>query len=245
VGREEEIFECLTNKLDDFHILGGSSTDDNYMERNQQFFMNETMTNTIVALGIQSNMEFPIEIDHGLMPTGKKLNVTRKSFRNCAISQIDKESATKRFMDIVGWPIEFLDEFLYKRTFFYPLGFKKGNVTYPEVIGSFLGSNIVCGYRIQTSELDILYASGNSLLRAVDNVLNELNSSEKVHLGLGVSCAVRLGALGSGIFATAEKLKRFFGNTQFLVIYTAGEDAYIPKQKNMHVNETFCLTTFR
>jgi hypothetical protein len=244
VGREEDIFECLTKKLEDFNILGGSSTDDSRMERNYQFFGKETMTNSIVALGMQSDISSTIEMENGLVPSGKKLHITKKSFRDCAISEVDNMPATQKFLGIIGWPAEFLDEFLYKRTFFYPLGFKKDGIISPEVIGSFLGKNIVCGYKIPTSELDILYGSGKSLLNAADSVLDKLKSPHKPCLGIGFSCAVRLGALGSGIFSTAEKLNQSFSDTPFIVIYTAGESVYVPKKMNLHCNETFCFASF-
>lgn len=242
VGREEEILDELVHHLPNFHIIGGSSMDDNKMVENYQFFKNRVYNNSIVALGIKTDLRVKVNTTYGLKETNLKIKVTKKDASSRVIREIDNVPALYGFLRKIGWPEDFIDESLYRKTFFIPFGFEKGNMLFPNVIGLFLGKDIMCGFKIEKDELNLLSASGRSLLTAVDENLDEFKNQDN-HLGLIVSCAARLETLGSNIYTTQHKLLNFFGEKPFLLIYAGGEDTYIPNVGQRHINESFNVAT--
>jgi hypothetical protein len=243
VGREEEVLDAFTNEFPDYTIIGGSSIDDNNMIDNYQFFGNNIYTNSIVALGIKTDHDININTTYGLKETGIKINVTKKGKYGRIIHEIDGLPALDGFLKKILWPHDFIDEKdLYRKTFFIPVGYWKENILFPNVLGLFLGKDILCGYKFEGNELSLLSASGKSLINAVDENLNEFKSMNN-NLGIVVSCAARLESLGGNIFTVREKLLNFFGKVPFLLIYAGGEDTYSIERGKRHVNESFNVVT--
>jgi hypothetical protein len=192
VGREEEVLDAFTNEFPDYTIIGGSSIDDNNMIDNYQFFGNNIYTNSIVALGIKTDQDININTTYGLKETSIKINVTKKGKYGRIIHEIDGIPALDGFLKKISWPYDFIDEKdLYRKTFFIPVGYWKENILFPNVLGLFLGKDILCGYKFEGNELSLLSASGKSLINAVDENLNEFKSMNN-NLGIVVSCAARL-----------------------------------------------------
>lgn len=242
VGREEEILDTLTTELPDYTVIGGSSIDDNNMIENFQFFGKNIYSNSIVALGLKTDQEININTTYGLKETGIKMNITKKGGYDRIIHKIDGLPALEGFLKKISWPYDFIDERLYRKTFFIPLGYWKDDILFPNVIGLFLGKDIQCGYKIESNELHLLSASGRSLIGAVDENLEEFKSKQN-QLGLIISCAARLETLGANIFSVRKKLLDFFGEVPFLLIYVGGEDAYSINKGKRHVNESFNVVT--
>ncbi len=241
VGREEEVLDGLVDNLSDYTIIGGSSIDDNNMVENFQFYNTELYTNSLVALGVSTNQEINLKTTYGLTPTNKKIHITNKGEDDRVIKEIDNAPALDGFLKTLNWPFDFIDERLYRKTFFTPFGFWKDDILFPNVIGLFLGKNIHCGFKIEGNVLNLLSASGKSLLDAVDDNLNEHNKNS--NLGLIISCSARLETLGNNIFNVKEKLNDFFGETPFLLLYAGGEDAYSKSNGKRHINESFNVLT--
>ncbi len=240
VGREEEVLSSLSNQLPDYTILGGSSMDNNTMLENYQFFGNDFYKNSIVAVGISTDQEINLNTTYGFKETGIKIKITKKRWN--IIHEIDGLPALDAFLKLISWPYDFIDERIYRKTFSIPLGYRKDNILFPNVIGGFLGKDILCGYKIESNELDLLSASGKSLVNAVDENLKEFeNKNNKI--AIIVECGIRLEAIGANIFITRDKLLNFFGETPFILIYTAGEDAYSLKKGKRHVNGSFNVVT--
>lgn len=241
VGREEEILDGLVNELPDYTIIGGSSIDDNSMIENYQFYNNQIYSNSLVALGVSTNQRINLNITYGLKPTDKKLKITKKGEDSRVIQEINNKPALEGFLKTLNWPHDFIDERLYRKTFFTPLGYWKDDILFPNVIGLFLGNNINVGFKIESDELSLLSASGKSLLQAVDDNLKE--HSKATQVGFIISCAARLETLGKNIFKVKEKLSDFFGNTPYLLVYVGGEDTYSQNKGKRHINESFNVLT--
>jgi len=241
VGREEEILDELVDRLPDYTIIGGSSIDDNSMIDNYQFYGNQIYTNSLVALGVSTKQKINLNTTYGLKPTDKKIKITKKGEDGRVIQEINNKPALEGFLKTLNWPYDFIDERLYRKTFFTPLGYWKDDILFPNVIGLFLGKNIHCGFKIESDELILLSASGKSLIQAVDDNLEEHKNDP--HFGFIISCSARLETLGDNIFSVKEKLLDFFGNTPFLLVYAGGEDAYSIKKGKRHVNESFNVLT--
>lgn len=88
------------------------------MEKNYQFYQREVTKHSIVALAISTDLSIFANSDYGLIPTNVKFRVSKKIFSNTTISLIDSQPATDKFLQTIGWPVDFLDDRLFRRTFF-------------------------------------------------------------------------------------------------------------------------------
>lgn len=242
-GREEEVLTALREQLSDYYIIGGSSIDDNSMNANFQFVGNDILTNSVVALGIRTDLGVDVNTTYGLIETDVDLKVTKLGKDKRVIKQINDQSALNGYLNAIGMSRDLIDERLHRRTMFTPLGYKQNGILFPNVIGLCLGENIVVGYQVQDNNLRLYHASGESLVNAVDENLNHFKT-KKNQIGMVVSCAARLETLGRNIFLVRDKLLDFFGETPFLLIYAGGEDTYIPGIGQRHINESFNVATF-
>jgi len=240
-GREEEVFDALGKELEDWNIIGGSAMDDLIQSRCYQFLGNDVHTTDIIGLGIKSNLKSEIITKYGLKKTGIKMNITKKGLRDCVICEIDGKPATKEFLNRINWPEDYLDDRLYTKTFYYPLGYEYKGVLRPQIIGAFLGDYIACGYSIKTDEIEILSASGESLLNAMKECAVEIKEYHP-KLVLGVACATQLETLGSGIFQAYEKIEEYFHKIPFVVGFYAGEESYSPKSPPKQLYDSFNLS---
>lgn len=235
VGREEEVLDELTKDMSEYSLIGGSTYDDNKMTKNYQFYNKEVLTNSIVSVGLSSQLKSSINVTHGLKEMNRKFRVTNLRGENRIIHKIDNKSATDEFLKALTWPSEYLDERAYLKTYFTPLGFKKNGVLFPEIIGYFIGGSIICGYKIEDNDLYILSASGKSLMNAIDENLSAIKGKDNL-MALGISCAIMLQTLGSNVFHIQKKLLEVFRESPFLFLYGAGVDSYTPQKGAQHIN---------
>jgi hypothetical protein len=242
-GREEEVFDALGEFLKEWNILGGSSMDDLIQTRCFQFLGNSVHSTDIVGLGIKSDLNSEIITKYGLKRTGIKMHITKKGLRDCAIREIDGKPATKEFLKRINWPEDFLDDRLYTKTFYYPLGYEYKGVLRPQIIGAFLGDNIACGYSIKTDDIEILSASGKSLLNAMEECAKEIQGYMP-KMVIGVSCATQLETLGSEVYQAHDKFKEIFSDIPFIVGFYAGEESYSPKSPAKQLYDSFNLSCF-
>jgi len=240
-AREAEVLNFLSKELDGFYILGGSSMDDCRYASNYQFYENKLCKNSILGLGISTDLFPLIKSGSGLVSTGKKFDVTKNMVWGHIICSLDGKSATDEYLKAVDWPEEILDERVYTKTIYYPLGsIINDDLIVPNVIALFVGNYIVLAHSIPSKKLCLLTTSGKRLTEAVDVVLSEIPNN----FGFGVSCAIRMQTLGGKINLTGEKLKSKFGDN-FLLIYTPGESVCIPDKKIcQHFQNTFNIVTF-
>ena len=244
IGREEEILEELVKYLPEYYISGGSTYDDNRMITNYQFFKNHVLTNALVGLGASFNFNVSINTSHGLTETGVKFRVTKFDNKDRTISEINGKPAVGEMFRLLGLYEDMLNERIHRITYYMPLGFKKNNILFPEVMGFFMGDSIMCGYKIENPELCVLSASGKSLLKSIDENLNRFEGRD-ILMGFGTSCSVRMETLGHGAFSIWEKFKNFFNGKPFLLVYGAGEDVYNPNNKSYyHINEGLDMSVF-
>ena len=240
-GREEEVFEALGKYMQDWYIMGGSSMDNLIQKTCYQFIGNTVHSTDVVGLGIISDLNCDIITTYGLERTGIKMKITKKGLRNCAIREIDGKPATQEFLQRINWPEEFLDDRLYTKTFYYPLGYEYKNVLRPQIIGAFLGDNIACGYSIKTTEIEILSASGKSLINAMENCVYKIIKNNP-RVVLGVACATQLETLGKGIYQAYDKFKEYFSDVPFIIGYFAGEESFSPVSPPKQLYDSFNLS---
>lgn len=240
-GREEEVFRELTSKLPSSYFIGGSSSDNNQVLSNFQFFNNSVFNNSTVLLTISTNHIPEISSIHGLLPTGRKMLVTKKSSGGRVVSQFDGKSATKKYIETIGLPEDMMDEQLHRKSFFYPLAYKNldGKIC-PAAVGGLLKDSLYFSYGLEKDELELMVFSGKSMANNVDSIIKE--KIKKSDFLFGIVCCSWLETLGSGIFKINEKISSKF-NKPYLIVFSLGEDVYEPGQQPMHLNETFNIST--
>lgn len=234
LGREQEIMEEIRRQLSDFTVFGGSTNDDNNYTRNYQFFFDTVLQNSVVALGISTHSRILMGGGHGLEGTGIKGVIQKKSLWDYLIKDFNGVDAQKKYLEAAKWDESVLDEFIHRKTIYYPIGiyFPDGTL-HPYPVPIFTGKEIILGHTARGNTFEFLTTSGARLLNSVDPLLEKVQSPL---LLFGVSCAVRLETLGRNVFQTKEKILRKTPN--FLLIYTLGETRGKPKEYIHQLQET-------
>ena len=239
VGKEEEIIELISLNNPNSYIFGLSSMDDGKMIKNFEFINENILTNSIVGLKINTDLDINISFTHGLNITEKKFLITDISKDNRVIKSLDGKPAVDRFMEVMGWSKELigdLDRF-YRTTFFYPFGFYKNNILCPCNIGGFLGNVIPLGYSIEGNELTVLSATGKSLIEAARKISEDALPSKEFNIF--ANCGATLEALGDKVFEIQKILAEKFDT--FLLLYGSGENLYKPNETAFHLNESIVM----
>ena len=242
-GREDEVFKFLSEYLPDYSMLATASYDDNRSLSNYQFYKNNVLTNSILAVGIATDIKPNIRSDTGLIPSGIKMSISDKKLFNCAFKKINGKKARDEILTLLGWTENFLDERLHRRTNNYPLCTMKDGVLRPFVIALFVGDSLCCKNSILENELEVYYASGKSMMESVENCLT-LDNTTGLLFGLGVSCTSRMETLGYNVYAVRDRLHKYFENKPFLLLYGAGEGIKLQNSKAIYLNSSFNMAIF-
>ncbi|MCK5039640.1 MAG: hypothetical protein KAR87_01570 [Candidatus Aenigmarchaeota archaeon] len=239
-GLEDEVICELTKHINkDDIVFGGSSTDDDKIIKNYQFFGKQIKENAIVAMKINTDINIGFGSEHGLHSTGKKFKITKSSQNNRIIEELDGKSATDVFFNSIGLTKEQLTEKIHDITYFYPLGFKdKDDYLCPHVVGSIINNIFILSYRIKGKDIEILTTTGKKMVGCVNKAIASTNIN-KPKMGFVVSCTARLDSLGNHVYAVRDILNNYFKENSFLLIYTAGENICFPKKEYHAFNETF------
>jgi len=243
-GREEEVLEKLKDCLEDFCIMSGSSMDDNQFISNYQFYNKEVLENSIVCLGIKTDLGFDIIRDHGLSQTKKELKITKISSDRRFIYEINGKPAVQELLRLMEWPNEYITEkLLHDRTLYYPLGFNHNGEMAIDVIALVSGNSLCMVHQVKEDTLYVLSASGRELASAVDTCIQPFKERRPL-FGFIYSCGIRLDTLGSSIFRTQERLSEYFKGVPFLATYVTGEGVYKPESSLQYGNDTFNMSVF-
>jgi len=237
-GREDEILEDLVKNFSDYKMISGSLMDDLRMLESYQFFNDKVLMDSIVALGISTNLNGDVRTTRGLHKTTIKFRVTKLSRDQRIIHEINNKPAVKGFLELLNWPETYFDENMYKRVFYYPLAFESDNGTVPLIIGAILGNSIGVSYKIKNPELCVLTTTGKDILNTVRESVNAF-SDKNIRLGIISSCAIRLETLGMNVYKIREVLLNFFKKKPFIVIYVGGESTYSQEKGWKYGNFTF------
>jgi len=243
VGREEILLEEISKQMSDFNIIGGSSIDDNKMEKNFQFFNEEIFTNSVPCLAIKTDTSLILDSQVAVQKTNKffKAKVAGEKY---LIKKIDDKPATKTFFEYLNWPDSLTDERVYRMTFFYPIIFEEKGEIFPEVIGGFIGNYIACGFDFKSDNLCMGQSSRKILINAIKKELDNITKSGCPKLGFIIYCSALLETLGRDFFKVQGIIKESFQNSPFLLVATGGEDYSIPNKIIKHSNETINMAAF-
>jgi hypothetical protein len=238
-GREDEIFEELIKKFPNSKMILGASMDDYRGISNYQFYDKQVLTNAMVILGIASDLELDVSTTHGMKKTEKKLNITKLSRNKHIIKRINGKPAVPELFNILNWPEGFLTEkTMYNVIPYYPISFKRHGKEVPTIMPAFLKDFIVTPSVIDLGEVSILTLNGKDLISAAKEGL-ETTGDNNIAFGLFSTCVTILTTLGYKTYMIKEELTKVFGETPFLMFFSAGEGTYSPSKNATYANISF------
>ncbi len=245
-GRDDEVLEEMTIQLPEHSMLSGGTIDEEATLRNYQFYNTKVLKNSIVSLGINTDLCFDVQTTHNMKKTGIDFTITKASKDGRIIHEINGKPALTEFLNLLGWPRDFLtEERWFKTNFYFPLGFhvsSQDDEFGPRVIGPILGETLTTTIRSKDPSASILTIDGRNLLNTIDkNLICFPNPPE---FGLFSSCTTRLETMGDKIYEAHNRLVRYFGTKPFLVFYVGGESSYSPEKGLHYVNMSFNSAIF-
>jgi len=242
IGREEEVLEEITRELSDFNLIHGSSTMGSPYVKNYQFINNSFFKDSVVVLGIESDFSIDLNFATGAEKSDITFKITKISRNKKIVKKINNKPAFTEFLRLMNWSKESIDSINWTDTGVrYPIGFEKKGRIMPRpqlmIVGDYLG--VLC--KIEEKDAFILKMDYNKIFNAMDEVLK----NERPKLGLFLSCFSQRDLLGIKVFDVQEKLKQYFQDRPFLLIYTGGEAMYKPKEGLFYLNEAVVSAFFK
>ncbi|MEF8848460.1 MAG: FIST N-terminal domain-containing protein [Candidatus Thermoplasmatota archaeon] len=241
MGKEEFLIEELSKQLKNYHILGLSSTDNNQIMDYFQFHNKNVVHESVLGVGISTNLSVDILTTHGHIPFTNPLKIKFNPFFKTAVNKINGKPATEKIIEITNWSKKYLDEEIHRRSFYYPVLYVKDDEKTPATMGAFFGQNVILTHLVRDcDEIQLAYAFGRNLLDSAEkNIESYSDIKNDIKLPLIVSCGIRLNALGNKVYVIHKMLSKFFRNKPFLVLYGSGENSYKPGGSPKHINESF------
>ncbi len=237
LGREEMIMEAFSRVLHDFKIIGISTWDDKRFAYHREFLNDRVYNNSIVALGIKTDLNTYVNYAFGYKRTEKGFVVTKTDMRRRVIKEINNKPAKLEFLRILGWKEKHINERHLKRTIFVFPSFEKDGCIYPVIPTMFYGNSIVVSRKIKDPKLKIFTASGKSLLGAIDEAFQKFD--KKPMLGIIAECAARQEALGAHLFEEKERIEQYMKGAPYFGLFSGGEYTYTPEDGSKFKYESF------
>jgi len=239
LGREDEIFEDLVNKLSDYHMILGTTIDDYKGVSNYQFLNENVLTNSIVNLAISTDLNLNVKTTHGMKKTDIRFEITKLSKNKHIIHEINNKPALNELYKLLNWPEDFLNEKTMANTIlYYPISLKRNEREVPAVMTFILKDSILVPCVIDKDEVSILTVSGNNLVKAVQENLNYFENLDS-EFGIISSCVTILLTLGNNMYKVREHVMKYFKNKPFLMFWCAGEGTYSPEKNITYANMSF------
>lgn len=244
LGREDEIFEQTVEQLPDYQMILGTSMDDYKGMRNYQFFNETLLTNSVVNLGVATDLDLDAYTTHGMKPTDLKFTITKLGAGNHAICEINHKPAVPELLRILHWPEGFLtEETMIHTTLYYPISLKRNGREVPVVMPMIMKDYIIIPCVIDDGDVSILTVNGRDLIKAVKENLRYFNELEP-EFGLFSTCMTILQTLGHKTYIIHEELQKYFKGKSFLLFYSAGEGTYSPTNSITYANMSFNTAIF-
>jgi hypothetical protein len=122
----------------------------------------------------------------------------------------------------------------------YPLGYHKNNKIFLRPILMIMGDYMGCLTKIESNDIFMAKMSSSKMVDSVDNLLKYNNPK----FGYFISCVARQGFLGAKVFQVQEKLKNYFQDKPFLLLYGGGEGIKKSGQEVDYLTETITSAIF-
>ena len=243
-GREDEFFEEIVKKLPEYHMILGTSMDDYKWINNYQFLNNNILTNSVINLGIATDLELDVYTTHGMKETDIKFEITKLSRDGHIIHKINNKPAVHELYRLLNWPEGFLNEKTMAHTIlYYPISLKRHNREVPVVMPTILKDSILTPCIVDKGEVSILTVSGRNLIDAMSENLQFFDGITP-EFGIFSSCMTILQTLGYKMNMVREELLDYFNEKPFLLFWCAGEGTYSPNNDITYANMSFNTAVF-
>jgi len=243
-GREDEIFEEMASKLPDFKMILGTSMDDYRGLCHYQFYNKEVITNSLLSLGISTDVNLDVFTNHGMNQTDIKFDITKMSRNKHIIHEINHKPAVPEISRILNWPEGFLtDKTMLKTILYYPISLKRNNREVPAVIPFILKDSIMIPCVIDKGNVSILTVSGGDLANSINDNLSHFRNINP-DFGLFSTCVTIFETLGKNLNGVREDLSNYFGEKPFLMFACAGEGTYSPENDITYANMSYNTAIF-
>jgi hypothetical protein len=244
LGREDEIFEMIVDKLPEYYMVLGATIDDYKGSNNYQFYNDKVYTNTTVNLAISTETELDVYTTHGMKKTDINFEITKLSKNKHIIHKINNKYAVPELLRLLDWPQDFLNEKTMKHIIpYYPISLKRHDREVPAVLPFILQNSIMTPCMVDEGSSSILTMSGNHLVKAMKDNINYFNKI-KPYFGICSTCMTILDTLGYKINIIRELMLDYFKKKPFVMFYVAGEGTYSPINKITYSNISFNNAVF-
>lgn len=241
-GREDELLNEVSKQLPDYDIIHGSTISLLDVTNNYQFFNKQVLTKSIVGLLIETDADYFLDYENAAEETEIKMNITKISKDSHIIKKINNKPALPEFLRLMNWTMQDFEKVKWiDATSRYPFGYYKNNKIFLRPILMIMGDYLGCLYKIEKKEVFIAKMSTDKMIESVNKILQP----EKPEFGFFTSCIARQGYLGPKIFQVQEKLKHYFQQKPFLLIYTASEGFKKQGEELDNLNETLTCAIFK
>jgi len=239
--RDDEILKYISKELSDFDIIYGASGSLVNMSENYQFYNKEVLRESIVGLIIETNDNYFLDYANAAEETKIKLNITKLSKDKHIIKNLNNKPALSEFLKVMNWKMDDFEKAKWiDITSKYPFAYYQNGKIFLRPILMISGDYLGCLAQIEKNNIFLVKMSRDKMVESVD----ELLYPKKPDFGLFTSCIARQGFLGVKVFQVQEKLKNYFQEKPFLLIYTGGEGIKKQNQDIEYLNETITCTIF-
>lgn len=244
LGREDEIFEKMVERFPESSMILGTSMDDNRGINNYQFYNKSLLTNSLVNLGISTNLEFDVCTTHGMTPGGIDFEITKLSRNGHIIHKINNKPAVQELNRLLKWPEGFLNEKTMTHTIlYYPISLRRHGREVPAVLTFILKDSILIPCVIDKGAVSILTVSGKKLVHAMQENL-QFCQGLKPEFGIFSTCTTILETLGYKINIIKEEISNYFQEKPFIMFLSLGEGTYSPTKDITYANMSFNTAIF-
>lgn len=249
VGKEEVVIEEMAKYFPEFYFFGGTTIDDFRYLSNYQFLNDKVYTNSIVALGISTNLKIYLNGKIVGHKSEKICEITGTTYDNRIVTSINRIPAEQyyfeNFLDIPKDLFHFkkLESFYYKTSIYFPIGFEE-EPEYLSGTGAILGKNILLGYKAKGKKMYLLSVTGKSVFQSVESLLNEVNISSLPFL-LFSACGITTLLLGNYSYRLIEMFRKKLNNKPFLIPFFTNENYKLPFKKPINRVYSYNLISFK
>ncbi|MEF8879425.1 MAG: hypothetical protein V5A64_03425 [Candidatus Thermoplasmatota archaeon] len=240
-GREEEVLEEMTKKFPDFNFIHSSSFSVPPLVGNYQFYNKKILDECALFMLIDTDLDLKMDFVTGAEKTNIDFDITQINRNKTVIKKLNNKPPLDQYIKKLGWDYNTFQEFKWSHiTAKYPIAFMKNKriVVRPPlmILGNYMGF-------LGKFDKDDVFIARVTPDKMVDSV-DEISKPMKPEFGFFTSCIARRDFLGIKVFGIQEKMKNYFEDKDFLLIYSAGEGLHKPDEGFYYLNESLTSAIF-
>ena len=249
VGKEDDVIEEMAKILPEFYFFGGTTIDNFKYLSNYQFLNNKVYTNSVVGLGLSTNLKIYLVEKITGYKTKKTCKIDSTIYNNRVITKIENMPAEKYYFEnFLGvnkelFQFKKLESFYYKASVYFPIGFEE-NPEYISGTAGVLGKNILLGYKSKGRKMYILSVTGKSVINSVNFILEKIVTKNLPFL-LFSACGITTLLLGNESYRLLEIFQQKLGNTYFLIPFFTNENYKLPYTQPVTRVYSYNLLSFK